>query len=48
MQKIVITCLLFTTLFLKAQVKDTLVNGKEQQSYTLSNGDIYIYKNPNF
>jgi hypothetical protein len=49
MRKIVtIWVIVFTNQFLNAQIKDTIVTSKSEQSYTLSNGDIYTYKKPKF
>ena len=49
MHRIITICLiLFAVQFSKAQIKDTVFIGKQEQRYTLSNGDKFTYKKPKF
>ena len=49
MKKLVILfSLIFTTQLLFSQIKDTISNKSDFQSYTNSNGEIFTYKKPRF
>ncbi len=49
MKKLVILLsLIFTSQLISSQIKDTISNKSEFQSYTNSNGEIYTYKKPHF
>ncbi len=49
MKKLVILLtLIFTSQFIISQIKDTISNKSDFQSYTNSNGEIYTYKKPRF